>query len=167
MNYLYPYVALQDMPGLICSKLNYYDDNQDICSLFGFYYCSIDAPLNSYLGLLPLRTHTGLIFPLGKWEGWYFSEELKFAKEQGYKIKVHKGYSFSRESNVFSKYVNKVYRIKAEPVNPSQKAMAKSLLNNLLGRFGINLEKPISEVLSYETFKKKMLMCKIISYKQI
>ena len=88
VNSLYPYVALQDMPGLICSKLNYYDDKQDISSLFGFFYCSIDAPLNSYLGLLPLRTQSGLIFPLGKWEGWYFSEELKFAKEQGYNIKV-------------------------------------------------------------------------------
>ena len=68
---------------------------------------------------------------------------------------------------MFSKYVNKVYSIKADPVNPSQKAMAKSLLNNLLGRFGINLEKPITEVLSNETFQKKMLMCKIMSYKQI
>ena len=167
VNSLYPYVALQDMPGLICSKLNYYDDNQDICSLFAFYYCSIDAPLNSYLGLLPLRTLTGLIFPLGKWEGWYFSEELKFAKEQGYNIKVLKGYSFSRESNVFSKYINKVYKIKADPVNATQKSMAKSLLNNLLGRFGINFEKPITEVLSEETFQKKMLMYKIVSYKQI
>ena len=120
VNSLYPYVALQDMPGLICSKLNYYDDKQDICSLFAFYYCSIDAPLNSYLGLLPLRTQTGLIFPLAKWEGWYFSEELKFAKEQGYNIKVFKGYSFSRESNVFTKYIDKVYKIKADPVNPTQ-----------------------------------------------
>lgn len=167
VNSLYPYVALQDMPGLTCSKINYYDDNQDISSLFGFYYCSIDAPINSYLGVLPLRTHTGLIFPLGKWEGWYFSEELKFAKEYGYNIKVLKGYSFSRESNVFTKYINKVYSIKANPLNLSQKAMAKSLLNNLLGRFGINLEKPITEVLSNETFSKKMSMCKIVSYKQI
>ena len=167
VNSLYPSVASQDMPGLTCSKIFFYDENTDIDTLFGFFYCSIDAPLNGYLGLLPIRTVEGLIFPLGKWEGWYFSEELKFAKKHGYKIKVFKGYSFSRETNVFTKYVDKVYDIKSKPINASQKAMAKSLLNNLLGRFGINLEKPVTEVLSYQVFDQKMLMHKIISYKEI
>ena len=45
--------------------------------------------------------------------------------------------------------------------------MAKSLLNNLLGRFGINLEKPITEILSRKEFDNKMLMYKIMSYKEI
>lgn len=45
--------------------------------------------------------------------------------------------------------------------------MAKSLLNNLLGIFGINLEKPITEVLSYKVFDRIMLMNKIMSYKEI
>ena len=48
-----------------------------------------------------------------------------------------KGYSFNRENNVFSDYINNVYKIKSNPSNACQKAMAKSLLNNLLGRFGI------------------------------
>lgn len=45
--------------------------------------------------------------------------------------------------------------------------MAKSLLNNLLGRFGISMDKPISEILTYEAFKNKMLMHKIMSYKEL
>ena len=167
VNSLYPYVALNDMPNLTCNKILFYTNNQDIDTLFGFFYCSIEAPLNGYLGLLPIRADKGLNFPLGKWEGWYFSEELKFAKKYGYKIKVFKGYSFNRESNVFTKYVEKVYDIKSKPINASQKAMAKSLLNNLLGRFGINLEKPVTEVLSHKAFENKMLMCKIMSYKEI
>ena len=36
VNSLYPYVALQDMPGLICNKLLYYNDNIEIDKLFGF-----------------------------------------------------------------------------------------------------------------------------------
>lgn len=68
---LYPYVALQDMPGLTCEKLLFYNSSQEIDSLFGFFYCSIDTPLDIYLGLLPLRTSKGLTFPLAKWEGWY------------------------------------------------------------------------------------------------
>lgn len=56
VNSLYPYVSLQDMPGLTCSKINFYNTNQDIRNLFGFFYCSISTPLYAYLGVLPLRT---------------------------------------------------------------------------------------------------------------
>lgn len=73
VNYLYQIAALNDMPGLICSKILYNSEPQDIDTLFGFFYCRIETPLNGYLGLLPVITKTGLIFPLGTWEGWYFS----------------------------------------------------------------------------------------------
>ena len=56
VNSLYPYVALQDMPGLTCKKLLFYNNSTEIDNLFGFFYCSIDTPLDIYLGLLPLRT---------------------------------------------------------------------------------------------------------------
>lgn len=92
---------------------------------------------------------------------------MKFAKKNGYIIKVLKGYNFDRETNVFKQYVDKVYSIKSNPINPSKKSMAKSLLNNLLGRFGINLEKSVTKVLSNQVYRTKMLMHKIISYKQI
>lgn len=168
VNSLYPYVALQDMPGLTCSKVSFFEDYENIDMLFGFFYCRIETPLDGYLGLLPIRTNGGdLIFPLGQWEGWYFSEELKFAKEHGYKIKVLKGYTFDRVPDVFTDYINKVYPIKSNTTNKSQKAMAKSLLNNLLGRFGINMDKPITKILSREEFERKMLMYKIMSYKDI
>jgi hypothetical protein len=38
---------------------------------------------NLYLGLLPIKTPLGLIFPNGEFEGVWTSEELKFAKEKG------------------------------------------------------------------------------------
>ena len=168
VNSLYPYAALQDMPGLNCSKVSYFEGCEDIDSLFGFFYCRIETTLDGYLGLLPVRTEIGgLSFPLGQWEGWYFSEELKFAKQHGYKIKVLKGYIFDRNANVFTDYINKVYPIKSNTTNKSQKAMAKSLLNNLLGRFGINMDKPITELLNRDVFERKMLMNKITSYKEL
>jgi hypothetical protein len=37
VNSLYPYVSLQDMPGLYCSKVKMYDYNVNINDLFGFY----------------------------------------------------------------------------------------------------------------------------------
>ena len=88
VNSLYPYVALQDMPGLVCSKLLYYTKDCNINDLFGFFYCYVESPVNSYIGLLPVRDDSGINFPVGKWTGWYFSEELKFAKANGYVINV-------------------------------------------------------------------------------
>lgn len=39
---------------------------------------------------------------------------------------------------MFSDYVNKLYNMKSHPKNVTQKLLAKSLLNNLLGRFGMD-----------------------------
>lgn len=153
VNSLYPYVALQDMPGINCSKENFINTcdteiDKSIKNLFGFYYCSVESPKDNYLGLLPFRSEGGLIFPLGTWKGWYFSEELKFAQENGYKIKVIKGYSFNRSKDVFKDFVKDVYSIKTNPKDSTQKQTAKSILNNLMGRFGIRLEKSVTKVMS-------------------
>ena len=139
VNSLYPYVALNDMPGLECHKLEYININKDIDinELFGFFYCDIELDKNNYLGILPVKTNTGNIYPVGKWSGMYFSEELKYAQENGYKISVKWGYKFNRVKHVFSDYVNKLYNMKSHPKNITQKLLAKSLLNNLLGRIGI------------------------------
>jgi len=45
--------------------------------------------------------------------------------------------------------------------------MVKSLLNNLFGRFGIALGKPITELLDQETFDRQLMTYKIVSYKKI
>jgi hypothetical protein len=66
VNSLYPYVALQDMPGLSCSKIECYEKHTSIKGLFGFFYCKIEAPLDSYLGLLPFKDKSGIVFPVGK-----------------------------------------------------------------------------------------------------
>jgi len=167
VNSLYPFTALNDMPGLDCDKLTYFDYNVDISDLFGFFYCKIEAPSNGYLGLLPVRYKLGIIFPLGNWDGWYFSEELKFAQENGYKITVINGYNFNKVKGVFTDYVKDIYAIKAKPINKTQKTIAKSLLNNLLGRFGIDLDKSITKVISPQEFEQKSAINKIVSYKNI
>jgi hypothetical protein len=44
------------------------------------------------LGLLPYIIKSGLISPIDTFQGYYFSEELRFAYENGYKIIVLNGY---------------------------------------------------------------------------
>lgn len=48
--------------------------NHVIDDYFGFFYCEIDAPLHLYVGVLPFRRKDGTIYPLGEFQGWYFSE---------------------------------------------------------------------------------------------
>jgi len=70
---------------------------------------------------------------------------LKLAFDNGYKIKIIKGYNFNKVNNVFDEYVKDLYELKATS-DGSIKAIAKSLLNNLLGRLGLNIKKPVSEI---------------------
>lgn len=156
VNSLYPFAALNDMPGLTCRKI-LITTNDNIENLFGFFYCIVDATQVTcdYLGLLPLRTDR-LIFPLGKWEGWYFSEELKFSIQHGYKITILKGYDFSRNKNVFNSYIHDMYTHKSNATNSTKKSTAKSLLNNLLGRFGIDLQKYETSLLTDDEFESML-----------
>jgi len=162
VNSLYPYSALNPMPGLNCSYIENINLNISECinDMFGFYYCNVKAT-DGYLGLLPYRTESGLLMPIGEYEGWYFSEELKFAFNNGYDIKILKGYKFETTHGVFDKYIGEIYRLKSNTSDPVERQMAKSLLNNLLGRFGLNIDKSITELVDDERFNE------LIQYKQI
>ena len=167
VNSLYPYVSLNDMVGLQCCKQDYINLKADLEDLFGFFYCEVKAPTSHYLGLLPLKTKTGIIFPVGVWSGMYFSEELKFAAANGYQVNIKWGYKFNRVSNVFTDYVNSLYRMKSHPKNITQKNLAKSLLNNLLGRFGMDINKPVTEIVDNKTFNELSLTRRITNKKDI
>jgi len=65
VNSLYPYVSLNDMVSLKYSKQEYINKEAELDELFGFFYCDIIAPSNNYLGLLPIKTKTGNIYPVG------------------------------------------------------------------------------------------------------
>ena len=114
INSLYHHSALNYLPGNICVYLeNLSEDGVglDLDSLFGFFYAKVKTN-NQYLGLLPLRIKDKLISPNGEFEGIWFSEELKFAKAQGYDIKVIKGYNFNRVKNTFDEYILDLYKLK-------------------------------------------------------
>lgn len=70
--------------------------------------------------------------------------------ECGYKITVIKGYNFNKEYNVFNDYINNLYQVKSTTKNVVERSVMKSLLNNLLGRFGLNINKPITELVNLE-----------------
>lgn len=147
VNSLYPFSSINPIPGRYC---NYLEDlssqGLDLKNLFGFFYCEIETE-DKYLGLLPVRSEEGIIMPNGKWNGWYFSEELKFAAYNNYSIKVIKGYNFDKQENVFNEYVSDLYKVKLNS-DGHIKVIAKSLLNNLIGRFGMNINKVKTEIVN-------------------
>ena len=63
--------------------------------------------------------------------------------------------------------ITEVYKIKTNPKDNTQKQMAKSILNNLTGRFGIRLEKSVTKVLSYESYRILTTRKAIISEKEL
>lgn len=149
VNSLYPATALYDMPGLKTEYIENFKEGLNLDDLFGFFYCHVISAKNTYLGLLPITTAKGLVFPNGEFTGTWSTEELKLAAKHGYKIKVIKGFNFNKVKSPFKEYVTELYKEKSLATG-SRKMIFKSLLNNLIGRFGININKPITAEVTME-----------------
>ena len=152
VNSLYPFTALKEYPGLNCTYIENLDKGLSIDSLFGFFYAEVETN-DQYFGLLPVKTNEGLVFPQGKFSGIWFSEEIKFALMNNYKIKILYGVNFDKINSPFKEYVENLYnkKIDAEGAN---RIIIKSLLNNLIGRFGLNIYKPLMEEVDLEKWSK-------------
>lgn len=149
VNSLYPYSAKNAMPGNECYYIEDIEGGGlNLDELFGFFYCKVKTN-NGYFGLLPIHEKGHLILPNGEFEGVWFSEELKFARDNGYEIKVIKGYNFNKIYNVFDRFVDDLYEIKSKSIG-AVKAIIKLILNSPYGRFGLSIYKPKNNVVNKE-----------------
>lgn len=166
VNSLYPYAALNPMPGLECKWIESYEpEGLNLDNLFGVFHAEVITN-DLYIGLLPVKSKNGLLFPNGQFEGTWTSIELQFAKKNGYKIKVTKGFQFNKEFNVFDNYVNELSKLKDE-LTGSKRQVIKSLLNNLLGRFALNFVKPITITVNKSKLDKILATKEIKTLKRI
>ena len=68
VNYLYPFPAYNPMPSLSCTYFEYNDRTIDLThNHFGLYYCKIEVS-DRYIGLLPYRSDTHVLYPNSTWE---------------------------------------------------------------------------------------------------
>ena len=154
------------MPGLKCSYIKSFNkDGLNLDNLFGVFKAKVKTN-NDYLGLLPVKTNLGLSFPNGEFEGTWLTPELEFAKKQGYEIKVIEGYNFDSIPSYFKDYILELFELKSTTLG-SKKAVNKSLLNNLLGRFGLNIFKPINKIVDKKEIDYLLSTRKIISFHEI
>ena len=134
VNSLYPHVMKMDMPFEIIKFHKDMANISIISPIFGFFEAEITTPDNIMHPLLPLKLDSEIIYPIGKFKGIYFSEELRNAANNGYKIKLISGYEFSKVS-LFTNYVDHFYNIKRNSTGP-MRYISKLQLNTLYGIFG-------------------------------
>lgn len=65
-----------------------------------------------------------------------------------------KGIPFDKQLNVFDSYVEYFYKIKSTRNSKVEKAISKSLLNNLLGRFGLDINKSKTELVDMDSYNE-------------
>lgn len=76
---------------------------------------------------------------------------------------IKKGYIFNKQYGVFDNYVNELYKIKTSDNKPELKSISKLLLNSLLGRFGLQLDKTITEIVNNERYENIISSCEVFS----
>nr|QBM09671.1 hypothetical protein [Dactylella sp.] len=116
----------------------YIGDNLNLDDFFGFFYAEIESPKSMRIPILQVNNNGNILTPLGKWSGWYFSEELKNAKKYGYTVKIIKGWFFVK-GYIFSDYIDSLFSIKNSSVkNDPKYLISKLLMNSLYGRMGMS-----------------------------
>jgi len=150
VNSLYPYIMKScPMPGGV-PVWHANLEGQELSNLYGFIEAYVVCPNTITRPFLPYRDHNDtLLFPTGKFVGVYFSEELIYARDLGYKIFPMRGYLFEKKPSPFDSFVTSLFASRQEAKLSGDEAMAysyKILMNSLYGRFGINPKSTISEV---------------------
>lgn len=91
----------------------------------------------NFVGVLPFRRKTEIIFPYGIFSAWYNFNELRFAISTGLvKIKTLKAYNYAPriQFTELREYMLNFFRLKNE-TNGAEKLINKFLLNALTGKF--------------------------------
>lgn len=133
VNSLYPYVISTKTYPVGHPVIEYGSSDTDVHTIFGFVKCKILPPTNLYHPVLPYTVNGKLLFPLcalcaetmdnaycrhscdeRALVGTWFSEEVKLAISEGYKIlKVYQTMHFKRSSNeMFANYIRTFYKMK-------------------------------------------------------
>ena len=125
-------------------------EGQELSNLYGFIEAYVVCPRTIHRPFLPYRDHNKtLLFPTGKFVGVYFSEELIYARDLGYKIIPLRGYLFEKKPSPFGSFVSSLFGKRQEAKKAGNDAMVygyKILMNSLYGRFGINPQSTVTEV---------------------
>lgn len=140
-NSLYPSVMQGIYPDPNSRKYSSCIKESTIMQYEGLAKVTVKAP-KMYIPYLPHKLNTKdsikLVFPTGKWTGYYTFFEIRKALSLGYKIiKYHNAYIYFRNCSPFKDYVDKLYglRMYYKSINDPREIIIKLMLNSLYGKF--------------------------------
>ncbi|PKY60857.1 DNA polymerase B 2 [Rhizophagus irregularis] len=142
VNSLYPTAMCKPMP-VGMPKLTTLSIDQFLeRDFYGFLEATVRAPINEYIGLLPIKYQGKLICPGGTFKGLFFSEELRFALANGYQLLgITMAWEFQRGTNTFLQLITQLNEMKITAQlnkQPTIRNLAKLLMNSMYGRFGMH-----------------------------
>src|SRR6266536_1306222 len=146
------------MPKLVTITPNSFEEGY----FFGYVEATVKAPPidthAGYLGLLPFKYQGRLICPGGTFTGFFFSEELRFALNNGYNLlSITQAYEFQRGENTFYELIQQLNNMKIEAQSnnqPTIRNLAKLLMNSMYGRFGMHTDNLRHDILNQEQIAK-------------
>jgi len=125
---------------------------------FGFLWAKVRAPADLYVGLLPIKYQGQLVCPGGTFTGLFFSEELRFALENGYQLlELGQACRFERGEETFRGLIKELNEMKVEAQlagEPVRRSIAKLLMNALYGRFGMHPNEGIGALVTLAEFNE-------------
>jgi hypothetical protein len=169
VNSLYPTAMCKPMPVGMPTLVHYpsitaFETSLRSGEFFGFVQCTVQAPFTStpagYIGILPIKLQSRLICPGGTFVGFFFSEELLFALNNGYTLlSIKLAYKFQRGENTFKQLIQKLNEMKIEAQlnnQPTIRNIAKLLMNSMYGRFGMKTENVKHQIVDIQGLEKLM-----------
>lgn len=137
INSLYPFCMLKEMPDTNTLRITYKNVLTYINNFHGMSRVTISCPEMEY-PLLPFRTKSKLLFPIGSFSGWYTHIELREAIKLGYIIKrVHKSFYYTKSCKPFTQFIEDLYnKRKSYGKDHPMNYVIKIVMNSLYGKFG-------------------------------
>lgn len=134
----YPAAMINDMP----VGMPRITDEKDLNKLFGFSHAKVTAPSDNILKhpTLPFRDSSGVTTcPRGRFEGVWFTEELKDSITRGYQVEIVSTVAFERGKGLFDKFINNLFEAKAKAKELGDSVgeiVYKLLMNSFYGKCG-------------------------------
>lgn len=115
----------------------------------GIYQVSVDVP-DSMNPPLPLRTADRIVYPWGKFEGCWPSNELQYAVDRGVKIlSWQSGIAWADEEPRLKPHVDHCFALREKAESKALKTWLKFIANSLTGAFAQNPEQDVVAIGDY------------------
>jgi hypothetical protein len=157
VNSMYPYAMVNctfPNPKYLKHERNV-KDLQPVYTFEGCGLFEVEHPKTKY-GFLPYRHNGKLLFPVGKFTGWFNFNELRFALQHGVKvIRIYEMIYAEAYETPFKNFVNDLIKQKIQAEingNEFERTISKLLLNSLYGKFA---QKPKENKMYIDDIEKR------------